>query len=71
MKQNIQNSKQYQTVCPNCGLPISEWSGQGFANHAEIYCSEGCADGTGWVCPPRKEPKLEQFLAFSVKKPDE
>lgn len=55
-----------EVKCPHCGLPVGEWSGQGFGKEGSIYCCQGCAEGTGCICKSRKESKSDQELNLSA-----
>lgn len=37
-------------ACPGCGMPKNEWPGEGYAHEGQIYCCQGCAEGTGCTC---------------------
>jgi len=42
-----------ERACPNCGMPESEWQGDDGHGHSmdgQVYCCEGCAEGTGCTC---------------------
>jgi hypothetical protein len=54
-----------EVKCPQCGLSVNEWSGQGFAKEGRIYCCQGCAEGTGCICKSRKESKSDRELNLS------
>jgi hypothetical protein len=45
-----QQSIKKEIVCPECGVPQSEWPKAGTRRDGQLYCCEGCADGTGCVC---------------------
>lgn len=36
--------------CPGCGMVKNEWPGEGYAEGGQIYCCQGCAEGTGCTC---------------------
>ncbi len=41
------------TPCPNCGMSRNEWQGNGglgYEFQGQMYCCEGCAEGTGCTC---------------------
>ncbi|HZQ47643.1 MAG TPA: hypothetical protein VFC07_11555 [Verrucomicrobiae bacterium] len=59
---NETGGKQAEPTCPQCGLAASEWSGQGYAREGQIYCCQGCAEGTGCICKTRKECKSDRKL---------
>jgi hypothetical protein len=40
-------------TCPNCGMAREDWqgnSGQGYEYNGQMYCCQGCAEGTGCTC---------------------
>lgn len=38
-------------MCDGCGMKKEDWSNKtGLRKGTEIYCCEGCAEGTGCVC---------------------
>lgn len=37
-------------VCPHCGMVKNDWPGEGYAHDGEIYCCQGCAEGTRCTC---------------------
>ncbi len=41
-----------ETTCAECGMPQANWGGdgQGYAADGEVYCCQGCAEGTGCTC---------------------
>ncbi len=42
-----------EQTCPNCGMPKSEWQGdggEGYTKDGVTYCCRGCAEGTGCTC---------------------
>ena len=51
-----------EVECPQCGLPVSGWSSQGFAKEGHTFCCQGCAEGTGCICESRKESKSDREL---------
>jgi hypothetical protein len=39
--------------CPGCGMEAEDWKGtgsRGFHAGGELYCCQGCADGSGCTC---------------------
>src|SRR5687768_6062061 len=37
-------------ACPGCAMIKNEWPGEGYTHEGEIYCCQGCAEGTGCTC---------------------
>ena len=37
-------------ACPGCKMVKNEWPGEGYTHDGEIYCCQGCAEGTGCMC---------------------
>ena len=37
-------------ACPGCRMVKNEWPGEGYTHDGEIYCCQGCAEGTGCMC---------------------
>ena len=37
-------------ACPKCGMVKNDWPGEGYAQEGQIYCCQGCAEGTGCTC---------------------
>ena len=53
-----------EASCPRCRLPVSLWTGQGFTRRGNIYCCQGCAEGTGCICNLRQESKRRRPLTL-------
>ncbi len=43
-------------ACPGCAMIKNEWPGEGYSHEGEIYCCQGCAEGTGCVCVNAARP---------------
>ncbi len=44
--------------CPGCGKPEDEWQDpRGFSLGGEVYCCQGCAEGTGCTCDPNRHDR--------------
>jgi hypothetical protein len=37
-------------ACPKCGMIKNEWPGEGYTHEGQIFCCQGCAEGTGCTC---------------------
>ena len=42
--------------CPHCGMLKTTWPGEGYSHDGEIYCCQGCAEGTGCTCKNATAP---------------
>jgi hypothetical protein len=52
-KGNVIDSEQSMQTCPHCGMEQKDWTanhGQGYPDNEELYCCQGCAEGTGCTC---------------------
>jgi hypothetical protein len=51
MKTETKNPTAVGQTCPNCGMKKEDWSEpKGYSMDGEVYCCQGCADGTGCTC---------------------
>jgi hypothetical protein len=48
--------------CPGCKMPKNEWVGDGYSHVGQIYCCQGCAEGTGCFC--KYAESREEVLAM-------
>lgn len=39
-----------ETRCPACGMERDEWPDVGYSKDGQLYCCQGCAEGTGCTC---------------------
>ena len=37
-------------ACPKCGMIKNDWPGEGYTHEGQIFCCQGCAEGTGCTC---------------------
>jgi hypothetical protein len=52
-KQPQKQTQGNDQTCANCGMPQSDWQGnggKGFTMGDKTYCCQGCATGTGCTC---------------------
>jgi hypothetical protein len=47
--------------CPGCGMESQDWKGsggRGFNAEGELYCCQGCAEGSGCMCEAAADASL-------------
>jgi hypothetical protein len=52
-KGNMVDTEESMQTCPHCGMEQKDWTsnhGQGYSDSGELYCCQGCAEGTGCTC---------------------
>lgn len=62
---NTHDSDEYRSgpsPCPGCGMPKNDWVGDGYSHIGQIYCCQGCAEGTGCFC--KNAHSREEVLAL-------
>jgi hypothetical protein len=67
-------SSRIQPACPGCAMIKSEWPGEGYAHDGQMYCCQGCAEGTGCTCQLAAEPGFSregQLATKAVPRPGE
>jgi hypothetical protein len=55
--------------CPECGMERQDWVGDGYSSSkdGQIYCCQGCAEGTGCIC--KDAQSREEVLAREQPRP--
>ena len=58
--ESLDDEEMDMVSCPTCGRVLDDWPNpQGFKKADEVYCCQGCAEGTGCICDEEPEASTQ------------